>query len=1555
MNRLRSVLSVSPWRSDRVSQLLFSSKKSDAKSDAKRSQYPILSPLHTSIPPPSPSENPQLLPELPSEDDFLILPDLTRRFSLLRNSSGEPLPVDLLRSRLAEQRARGVENHISEEEEDMILESLGLRNKYATPSDKSENSIRQSTRSSLTHSPSTGRSNKRYSNNLFGSGRLRDYSYVRSATSPSKHTSSRATSAAPSEVSTSSSAFDVSHEFKSGTPENDVLNSKQAVRSAPLIPPAPYGQHNALVTAEYRLSKSLGPSALKRASLALEEVIRELEEDAEDEIVMFRSTPISRSDNESRSTVRYLTTCDNPLTDSHQAGMAISSDHHVQTETEDKRMSPIPSHILPGYIPGMPRPMTPREDTDNDMLRSHSITPRAAAVPSPHGPNIFSSALPIAPSPPPTIPEHAVTTSPFSAKSSRPLSPPFLQRSPVDPTQRGERGAELIDFDSSAVPGRKRPASPLSGLTYQPLTAAAVSTSRPSTPSNVTWTIPASKSSPQNIISHNRNGSWFSDGEGSTDPHGTNGHSKSASASRSLRSPALPDSPILERSHPHAAYSSGAYPYDNRPPSTISGFDLNGRPIRSPTPTQSPTRSPISPTFPSMDSSPRPSRRASKQNGTSVPFTLNSFNPVLFSPLANSSRSSLESTGSSYHSWEADNKFLFVDADSQSPPWHDLSFSSQSTSTTPAGSPDTEWNPEDVIGNYAGLHKSDFAAIQETLVNAVASKNSTVSEARERVPSLRRRRPSTSQSNYSLNFRMTTPPPQQLQPLEGSATMNSDQILKASALLNSVLDSINTQIKDAPRDTSPPAVTDNPTTAQEISPTTRRNRDLAQVLFGEDTPEEEAPSARAPRPEDASLQMDLSKDKDPVATSPLNVITSSPETSAIGVSSPSRSALHNPLRSPSTPHIPQTPEAQAELAREIQRKTDAAMLALRKRPSNSNLSKEGLVSSGTVRKKLNTKEISTPTLLSASTSVDTIPLRTPPLSSSGPPSKIASRFRKLRGTLRKGNIPIEEIKVTPYPLDLESNPPPHSSQPQFARYDSSKLHPMDSAVSATEIGRFRVPAVPVPSPPASAGPGLKGFMARFRGKARTTESVEYKGRQYHTSPYQMSPVQTPLSLASQPLVEEVNTPRGLTTQTAQHPPSSSSSSSSPQNPSVPRLQTPHSDEQMNGVNQYESQALKQLFNAASDLGLDQNKLSELLVRSGSISSRSTDWTMLTRNNSSATKSRPENRDERQFQSPTPQSEWSTFEDSGHRVSKMPVSRKSSLKQPENVGIRRPRQRGADDTNTIIRRTIIYPEDRGVSVADLNALGRKNSSRHRRASALSITSSNRSIHERVPTPPPPRSPTGRRFSADESPPVPQLPQSWAARMDKSLAAPSASGPSNTPYDSVYDMYSGEKSSQSAPAEAGTSDPGPALEVIELANGETIWSIVNGLRDDDVESLYTGRTSFQSDYDNDEGVQVFVKDHTRTGSKGSTSSYVSRRKIVQGKNRPETKVYYTSSAQIGRLIENLSQGMDAGTFNFSQGQADNSHSATSSMTGHTNSEYLTVEERLEHMLGAMKAAQ
>jgi len=67
-----------------------------------------------------------------------------------------------------------------------------------------------------------------------------------------------------------------------------------------------------------------------------------------------------------------------------------------------------------------------------------------------------------------------------------------------------------------------------------------------------------------------------------------------------------------------------------------------------------------------------------------------------------------------------------------------------------------------------------------------------------------------------------------------------------------------------------------------------------------------------------------------------------------------------------------------------------------------------------------------------------------------------------------------------------------------------------------------------------------------------------------------------------------------------------------------------------------------------------------------------------------------------------------------------------------------------------------------------------------------------------------------------------------------------------------------------------------------------------------------------------------------------------------NRPETKVFFSSSAQIGRLIENLSKGVDSGSFNVLPHR--HSH-ATSQSVGSSSDAQWTVEERLEQLLGSM----
>jgi len=61
----------------------------------------------------------------------------------------------------------------------------------------------------------------------------------------------------------------------------------------------------------------------------------------------------------------------------------------------------------------------------------------------------------------------------------------------------------------------------------------------------------------------------------------------------------------------------------------------------------------------------------------------------------------------------------------------------------------------------------------------------------------------------------------------------------------------------------------------------------------------------------------------------------------------------------------------------------------------------------------------------------------------------------------------------------------------------------------------------------------------------------------------------------------------------------------------------------------------------------------------------------------------------------------------------------------------------------------------------------------------------------------------------------------------------------------------------------------------------------------------------------------------------------------------QVFYSTSTQIGQLIENLSQGMDAGTFNFAPSPTRYGHSAQSSLS--TND--ISMEDRLELLLGSL----
>ena len=181
---------------------------------------------------------------------------------------------------------------------------------------QSSHTITSSIAPSVRSSPNPRSSGKRYSNNLFGSGRMRDYN-VRSQKSGGSQRS--AVSIAPTESSMclKGNSMYSEHNPRSTTPDGDgtvqsIFVQSNPVqppddktpqpRSAPLNPPGPYidQSYSALSALEYRLSKTLTPTSLKRASLALEEALKEVEEEIEeeaeeDEVVMPRSAPAARS------------------------------------------------------------------------------------------------------------------------------------------------------------------------------------------------------------------------------------------------------------------------------------------------------------------------------------------------------------------------------------------------------------------------------------------------------------------------------------------------------------------------------------------------------------------------------------------------------------------------------------------------------------------------------------------------------------------------------------------------------------------------------------------------------------------------------------------------------------------------------------------------------------------------------------------------------------------------------------------------------------------------------------------------------------------------------------------------------------------------------------------------------------------------------------------------------------------------------------------------------------------------------------------------------------
>lgn len=449
----------------------------------------------------------------------------------------------------------------------------------------------------------------------------------------------------------------------------------------------------------------------------------------------------------------------------YESVMAISSDKALPDEFRERRASPIPARTVPGYVPGMPRPMTPR-DFDFDEQRSHSTTPRAQ---SPYADLPTSPALSMN-----KLRRESLSAGKPSSMTPVSAAPYFLQRStnggsfgrstPEDLHRAGN--GDSVDFSDnlgSSILSRRRPVSPLSSPPYQPITASGTRPpSRPTTPSNVIWT-PSINQSHRSKGSHSRNNSWTTEGSLSNSDYPNVFSSNAKFGPRPLRSPRndrFDFSPGSSQSSSASSPPNGVRAAADSPRAYIPDADA-GSPTfpskytsRSDTPTQNAQYAQSSPAFATFDSSPRNgSKRASRQNGPSSPFNLNGFSSLGFAPRPSSSRSSLDSAGSSFHSWDESDKVLGLFADSKDPQstaWHD--FSDDKSNSTPASSPqdDDDEDVDQILLQHGGLKTADLAVIQNKLVYAALTKIANT-DPRDRAPSAMRRsrRPSTSQSNYT--------------------------------------------------------------------------------------------------------------------------------------------------------------------------------------------------------------------------------------------------------------------------------------------------------------------------------------------------------------------------------------------------------------------------------------------------------------------------------------------------------------------------------------------------------------------------------------------------------------------------------------------------------------------------------------------------------------------------------------------------------------------------------------------------------------------------------------
>ncbi|KAG8859780.1 hypothetical protein FRB91_006899 [Serendipita sp. 411] len=1579
------------------------------KSETKRPQV-IEDGVDLLIPPPSSTsstfDRSPTLPALSTGLEFrtsVIFPDLTRQFA--KAGLAANVPESKLRSRLAQQRAKGnKEETITEEEEAIMFAALssiqGIRRRGNSTSSVVDASVDMQYPESVSSSKSSGpssaglinsfpetpavqetsiypfaslsshssssSSSRRHSNNLFGASRLRDISQMRSHRNRSSSSAStsqesmQAVAISPDssqagdirdgqEVTSSSSSSPVVENGNHQLSDKDKTPTAR-VSNLPSAPRLPNG--NTLTVAQIRRMSV----ALERAMSALIESDPEADEDEEKILAPYsvplgggyppRRPPTAFNDPNHPIAVADLNAVLAFLADSERA-----RDSHVGNDPHSipTPVAPVPVTRTPGYVPGMARPISPR-DTSGHESEDYSTTPRATSPVSPYG----------------RVHRGLVPQSKKQANSRPSTAPTVVATANAGPMSNwGAHDESMVaTLERSLSAGGQLYERRMQGNGYG-YSSMAVSQNGRTLTSGGSSTVNSNTQRP--ATAQNGVQAYTNDGFGrhagiqssykqNQDIDLTRGMPRDKSNLHSITGPALPDSPMIhdDMFKPYVPLTvpeswDATQTYATPQPSmTSSGIIMpqptTHRPMRTPvsipvrsqtpnniarssTPTGARATSPPigrvgTPNYlvqrsPSANGynldqetqditvkravSPRPASSHTPSNSST-----SAYNPLLHSSMGSSSRSSIGSIGSSYHSSdeEPNSKFKEVtnwlfDPESKGSTFantkkngrsrEELAGSKEYSDVKDDASESID-DQEDVLQLLTGLTKKDIGTIQQKLISAAAAR-----EAEEAIRTTQRRRRPSVQSREFVGS--PTPKPVASSPSDttpvGSNHIDAITIVRLQSPPpgpNVIPEEQYPQLVETV--VQPPMIV-----ARPMSPVEETHSEVK--IPGEF----EVPSA---------------------ATTPPRFETPSP-----AKQSPRTKALTDALfgdhltpAAPGPKHQPSVEELQVE----VEKRALAATVALKSPvvvPESSPLRKKST-------KRIDLQKISNPHLVSASMSVDAIPLASPSMASlsmtqtqdlgrSG--SKLGDRLRRLRGSIKtKGQQgPGHEREPSSSSLSNEITP---NGPSQVLDYDPQSLStPQIRTVPPTTPNKPL--SAGLASPPASAGPaGLRGLVARFRqskGNPRKEES---------TPPRSAVSVQPSASSSSSHLNDAdgsmtmgnivVPPSRNTSLNRAQPAIASSQSDVTSLNRAQPAIASSQSDVTSisSGTAQTPDEAAlrKRLLETALTLGLNAEDINVLLERAAKTATHS--------------------------DSPSDTSQRTM--DEGQLAigqASTSLSRQTSTRVRIDASARlRPTREGGNPISGVVRRTIIYPSSTATpSTSPLpgyRGVLRKMSSASNKRRPMSVQSqySGKSIHERVPTPPPPRG--ARRISEDGLPPIPSSLYSSSARPGTSAGII---------YDGISNSHRRSIDGHDGGPDSGFPEDGRALQVVELENGEVVWSVLDTLRspgdefDDESRSIYFNRRgSFNSQYSGmDESVRsTYGRSTSRTGMPKPS---------LDGTG-PETKIYYGDNKEIARLIGQITNATDYG-----------------SQMGHVtpgsaySSEDLPVEEQLERLLQRVTAAQ